>query len=146
MTAKNKNLMSKLACLSSLFICFDSKKKKQRQQQQRNKSEKKNAKRISIVDKNQRPVSPPSINHCCSSASGKSSVYFETDEGTDDQWQETIEEEEDVKHEIDGQFFFTAKDDPGIPMEVFEGIHMYPPLPTTQTDPGLKSPVRLTNM
>lgn len=144
MTAKN--LKSKLACISSLFICFNSKKKKQ---QQRNKNEKKNSsvKRVSIVDKKQqRPISPPIINHCCSSTSGKSSVYFETEEGTDDQWQETIEEEEDVKHEIDGQFFFTAKDDPAIPMEVFEGIHMYPPLPTTQTDPGLKSPVRLTKM
>jgi hypothetical protein len=143
MTAKLKK--SKLGCISSLFICFDSSKKK-------HKNEKKNAVHVDnnksdgkeiALDK--RPVSPPNIDRCGSTTSGKSSVYFETHEGTDDQW-DADSFDSFVAHEIDGQFFFSAKDDPSIPQEVFEGIHLYPPIPTVEVDPALRSPISVTNM
>lgn len=144
-------LKSKLGCVfSSLFICVRSKKKR--------KDEKKNVvadgvnnyntgKRAIILD--ERPVSPPNIESFASGTSGKSSVYYDTNEGTDDEW--NLKEGSDESsvdsfftHEIDGQFFFTAKDDRRISKEVFEGIHLYPPFPTVEVDPALKSPISLT--
>jgi hypothetical protein len=145
MTAK---LKSKLGCISSLFICFDSSKKK-------HKKEKKNAATKHAqnnkcdgneIIQDKRPVSPPNINSFGSGTSGKSSVFFETNEGTDDQWHHVDSFDSFVTHEIDGQFFFSAKDDPTIPQEVFEGIHLYPPIPTVEVDPALKSPISVTNM
>ena len=36
--------------------------------------------------------------------------------------------------QIDGQFFFSCKDDPSISQDAFEGIKMYPPVPTSEPD------------
>jgi len=149
-------LKSKLGCISSLFTCFNASKKKR-------KKGKKNAvdinnDRVENLDKfeegaplERRPViSPPNIGNvssCGSVTSARSSLFFETNEGTDDQWfQEVDSFDSFVTHEIDGQFFFSAKDDTTIPQEIFEGIHLYPPIPTVDVDPRLKSPVSTSNM
>ena len=152
---KTAKLKSKLGCISSLFTCFNPSKN-------RSKKGKKNASdnNDGVVDKNhtkveqplkKRPISPPnigSIGSCGSVTSARSSVFFETNEGTDEQWfQDEIDSFDSfAKHEIDGQFFFSAKDDPKISQETFEGIHLYPPIPTIDVDPVLKSVVSTSNM
>ena len=47
---------------------------------------------------------------------------------------------------IDGQYFFGARYDPNISDVAFEGIKAYPPVPTTEPDAVLKSPVSVSNM
>ncbi|KAK1745950.1 CRAL/TRIO domain-containing protein [Skeletonema marinoi] len=159
---KMAKLKSKLGCISTLFTCFNPSKKKSRK-------EKKNAVDIDNVEKldklekldiineqttlekhiEKRPISP-NIGSCgsvTSARSGRSSVFFETNEGTDDQWyQEVNSFDSFVTHEIDGQFFFSAKDDPKISQEAFEGIHLYPPIPTVVVDSAPTTPVTTTNM
>ena len=149
---KMARLKSKLGCISSLFIYFDSSKKNKHKKKEKknavatNGTNNKSGKQVQItLDK--RPVSPPSICSFGSGTSGKSSVFFETDEGTDDQWHHADSSFDSfVTHEIDGQFFFSAKDDPKLSQEVFEGIHQYPPIPTVEVDPALPSPISVTNM
>ena len=49
--------------------------------------------------------------------------------------------------QIDGQYYFSAMDDPTISQEVFDGIRLYPPLPTTFPDPvPPRSPISMTNI
>ena len=57
----------------------------------------------------------------------------------------SLEEFEDAL-ELDGQYFFTAEDDPDIPSEVYEGIHRYPARPTDRVDPRPKSRISVSNM
>ncbi len=171
--------MGKLKCVSYLFPCVSSSRK--------NRSDDNNEKarnfrgsetgrpnpagksrNVNFADepklKLDRPLSPPQSRpgdavSVCSGTSGKSSVYFETNEGDHTDWQ--LPEGNDSFHsldsfgelEIDGQYFFLARDDPNLTREDYnlakdalEGIHLYPPIPTTEPDPALKSPVSLSNM
>jgi hypothetical protein len=81
-----------------------------------------------------------------SGKSGKSSVYFDA---IDDSWHslggESFHEDFATLH-LDGQYYFNAMDDPTVSKSVFEGIHMYPRLPTTTLDPLPESPISMTNM
>lgn len=55
--------------------------------------------------------------------------------------------EDDTTLQIDGQYYFSAMDDPTISQEVFDGIRLYPPLPTTFPDPvPPRSPISMTNI
>mmetsp|Transcript_26398 Transcript_26398/g.42921 ORF Transcript_26398/g.42921 Transcript_26398/m.42921 type:complete len:612 (-) Transcript_26398:1278-3113(-) len=150
---KMAKLKSNLGCISSLFTCLNSSKKKRKNGKKNNASDNKRVEKLDKLEQpplEKRPVSPPnigSIGSCGSVASARSSVFFETNEGTDDEWfQEVDSFDSFAKHEIDGQFFFSAKDDPKISQETFEGIHLYPPIPTIDVDPALTSPVSTTNM
>ena len=81
-----------------------------------------------------------------SGKSGKSSVYFDA---IDDSWHSLGGEsfhEDFVTLHLDGQYYFNAMDDPTVSKSVFEGIHMYPRLPTTTLDPLPESPISMTNM
>ena len=155
---KKSKLKSKLGCISSAFVCFP--KKKHKKKHLKNDSSRDGIEQPEDIKDDttfeERPESPHCIGTFGSGGSvtsgrsvfsAKSSVYFETNEGTDDQWlEETNSFDSWFAHEIDGQFFFSAKDDPTISQNVFEGIHLYPPIPTIDVDPALKSPVSVTNM
>lgn len=81
-----------------------------------------------------------------SGKSGRSSVYFDA---IDDSWHSLGGEsfhEDFVTLHLDGQYYFNAMDDPTVSKSVFEGIHMYPRLPTTTLDPLPDSPISMTNM
>eukprot|EP00584_Thalassiosira_punctigera_P006403 CAMPEP_0172531302 /NCGR_PEP_ID=MMETSP1067-20121228/4765_1 /TAXON_ID=265564 ORGANISM="Thalassiosira punctigera, Strain Tpunct2005C2" /NCGR_SAMPLE_ID=MMETSP1067 /ASSEMBLY_ACC=CAM_ASM_000444 /LENGTH=632 /DNA_ID=CAMNT_0013315667 /DNA_START=193 /DNA_END=2091 /DNA_ORIENTATION=+ len=81
-----------------------------------------------------------------SQASGRSSVYFDASEGNADEWHDTLDcGSFDSTLQIDGQYFFNAKDDPTLTAEAFEGIKMYPPLPTTEVDRVPRSPITMSN-
>lgn len=148
---------SKLGCISSLFTCFNASKKK-RKKGKKNAVDNISNDRVEMLDKFEEGApleirqipSPPgagNISSCGSVTSARSSLFFETNEGTDDQWfQEVDSFDSFLAHEIDGQFFFSAKDDAAIPQEIFEGIHLYPPIPTVTVDATLKSPVSTSNM
>jgi len=85
--------------------------------------------------------------HAGSVGSGRSSVYCDASEGGTDDWQDNLNVESfDVTLQIDGQFFFSAKDDPTMSAEAFDGIKMYPPLRTTELDPIPRSPITVSNM
>lgn len=75
-----------------------------------------------------------------------SSVYFDA---IDESWHSLGGEsfhEDFVTLELDGQYFFNAMDDPTLSQAAFEGIHLYPRLPTTQLDPLPESPISMTNI
>ncbi|KAL7537694.1 hypothetical protein ACHAWF_005873 [Thalassiosira exigua] len=82
-------------------------------------------------------------------SSGRSSVYFDASDGFGFEMASVRGDSFDDDFEtlqIDGQYFFTAKDDPAVSNEAFEGIHLYPPLPTTEPDPVPRSPITVENM
>jgi hypothetical protein len=128
----------KLSCASSLF-CF-SKKKKRRQcnlDPKSNGSDKSNQ-RVSF-DPKTRPASPSAKSDYSIASSGKSSVYHDAIEDHPDYSPTTdpdslYEENDDVQHEIDGQYFFSARD-------ALEGIKLYPPVPTVGPDEATKYPI-----
>ncbi|KAL7543248.1 hypothetical protein ACHAXR_012547 [Thalassiosira sp. AJA248-18] len=107
-------------------------------------------KRVTIKEDSNRMQSPQSIPSMSGSvASGRSSVYFDASEGAGDDWHSLNGDGFDetfVTLQLDGQFFFNAKDDPSLSKEAFEGIHMYPPLPTTEPDPLPRSPISVSNI
>mmetsp|Transcript_32706 Transcript_32706/g.68793 ORF Transcript_32706/g.68793 Transcript_32706/m.68793 type:complete len:469 (-) Transcript_32706:1998-3404(-) len=167
MVKKMGKSKSKLGCVASLFQCFGSKKHAAadgdgdgmrngaQHQAIRNKvgvtsDNKSGAKRVSIREDALRPCSPHSdMLSTGSAASGRSSVYFDTSEGGGDDWHSLDGDNFDesfVTLQIDGQYFFNAKDDSTITKEAFEGIQMYPPLPTTEPAPLPRSPISVTNM
>mmetsp|Transcript_16115 Transcript_16115/g.29206 ORF Transcript_16115/g.29206 Transcript_16115/m.29206 type:complete len:620 (+) Transcript_16115:194-2053(+) len=159
--------MGKLACVSSLFHCFGSKKNAARAADSdgngngsgnttggnvggEKKGKKRGEKRVTIKEDNHRVQSPQSIASgrwsTGSVNSGRSSVYFDASEGASEDWHSLNGDSFDETLQIDGQYFFTAKDDPKISKEAFEGIKMYPPLPTTELDPIPRSPISVSNM
>jgi len=171
--------MGKLKCVSSLLSCVSSSRKNRRDDNNRNAGNFRGsvtcrpnpggkARNVNFADepklKLDRPLSPPQSRpgdavSVGSVTSGKSSVYFEANEGDRKDWQ--LPDGDDSFHsldsfgelEIDGQYFFLARDDPNLTRDDYnlakdalEGIHLYPPIPTTEPDPALKSPVSLSNM
>lgn len=83
------------------------------------------------------------------SAKSMGSVYYESYQGEDYEWhlaEDSLSDNEDYDDDddgfsssfdnlqIDGQFFFSCKDDPSISQDAFEGIKMYPPVPTSEPD------------
>ena len=158
-------IKEKLGCISSLFQCFGNSKKRnntdttdqdavqRRPQDDKNKKHiKATKKRVTIKDDINRhsPKSPIELDNQ-SVTSGRSSVYFDASEGGSEAWQSVNggsfdEDDSFVSLQLDGQYFFNAKDDPTITKEAFEGIHMYPPLPTTEPDHIPRSPISVSNM
>ena len=116
----------------------------------KSKKNKNKNKRVTIREDSARMQSPTS-DMLSTGSSCRSSVYFDASLGGDDDWKNLDEfgeiEEDFITHQVDGQYFFNAKDDPTLSKEAFEGIHMYPPLPTTEPDPiPPRSPITVSNM
>lgn len=111
-------------------------------------------KHVTIQESGFRPhhgaTSPPLADQWSagSQASGsRSSVYFDASEGASADWLDDASAVSlDATLQIDGQFFFSARDDPTLTAEAFEGIKMYPPLPTTGPDPVPRAPITTSNM
>jgi len=157
-------LKKKLGC-ASLFQCFGSSKKRnnttdtiaqdvQRRPQDDKKKQNINAakKRVTIKEDVNRhsPKSPIELDNQ-SFTSGRSSIYFDASEGGSEAWHsvngdDSFDDDSFISFQLDGQYFFNAKDDPNITKEAFEGIHMYPPLPTTEPDHIPRSPISVSNM
>lgn len=161
-------LKSKLGCVSSLFQCFSKKSKAAAAAVDDDDDD--DVRRDSpiggkSVRGRKKGVTIKELNRQCSDAtresvksekfragsiqsgrSRRSSVYFDA---IDESWHSLGGESFDesfVTLQLDGQYFFNAKDDSSISKEAFEGIHMYPPLPTTEPDPLPDSPISTTNM
>lgn len=164
-------IKSKLGCTSSLFQCFGSSKKKKHSDDDNvhddgapharhatntngHKGSIKNntgsVKRVTIKEGSIRQGAQSPHSDIASVTSGKSSVYFDASEGESDAWYsingDSFDDDSFVSLQLDGQYFFSAKDDPNISKEAFEGIQMYPPLPTTEVDPIPRSPISVSNM
>jgi len=165
--------MGKLGCISSLFTCFSSSKKGKdgvagsreapgtattngRNGRVNGSSSNGEQRRVSIKGENlphrmQSPLSSDILS-IASGTSGRSSIYFDAERGASIDWHSvngdgSVDEfDEFFTLQIDGQYFFNAKDDPTISNEAFEGIQMYPPLPTTEPDPIPRSPISVSNM
>ena len=130
---------SKLGCASSLFKCFGSKKKRAA----RNDTERPLTPETNETSDGPRvrfppdlPLSPLSIKSdrsVCSVTSGKSSVYVDALEDHPDYDDDYMLDDDLYSLQIDGQYFFSARDDESI-SHAFEGIKQYPPIPTTEPD------------
>lgn len=173
--AKNKmgrRLKSKLGCVSILFQCF-SKKSRAAADAVEDDDDGDDMRSDPPVDgksargKRNSPKRQVSIDDECirrhslrsekdpekfragsvqSGKSGRSSVYFDA---LDESWHSLGGESFDesfVTLQLDGQYFFNALDDKTISKEAFEGINMYPRLPTTAPDRLPDSPISTTNM
>ena len=159
--------IGELGCVSSLFHCFgsSSSKKKhntdgngiaipQAQDERSNKSYKAKKRTILTGSIPKSRSHSPHISSSASAVSGKSSVYFDASEGGSEAWHsvngndsfDNVDNDGFASLHIDGQYFFSAKDDPSISSEVYEGIQMYPPLPTTKPDPLPRSRISVSNM
>ena len=102
------------------------------------------------------PQSPrsDSMRSMGSAVSKQSSVYYDASddnydiENDDINYQDNSNDDSffDDTLQIDGQYFFSAMDDPTISQEAFDGIRLYPPLPTTCPDPIPRSPISMANI
>ena len=166
-----RRLKSKLGCVSILFQCF-SKKSRAAADAVEDDDDGDDVRRDSPIDgksargKRDAPKRQVSINDDCprhsmrsekdpekfragsvqSGRSGRSSVYFDA---LNESWHSLGGESFDesfVTLQLDGQYYFNALDDPTISKEAFEGINMYPCLPTTAPDHRPDSPISTTNM
>jgi hypothetical protein len=141
--------VKKLGCAATLFQCFGSKKKRRAQQEEHltlgadDRSD--HGLRVRFIDAD-RPLSPLSARSektsVCSATSGKSSVYLDALE--DDQSLNSLDGSFSSL-QIDGQYFFSCRDDASI-AHALEGIKLYPPVPTTEPDQVNKYHVSSSDM
>ena len=128
---------SKLGCASSLFKCFGSKKKRAaRNDTERPLTPETNGDGPRVrfpPDLALSPLSIKSDRSVCSVTSGKSSVYIDALEDHPDYDDDYMLDDDLYSLQIDGQYFFSARDDESI-SHAFEGIKQYPPIPTTEPD------------
>ena len=180
---KAKTMTSKLKCASSLFTCFSSSRKNRPANDDVSVGGRGGNGGIDVVAKKydkqagrsvnfdeeakrnmERPQSPSRLSDMasvCSINSGRSSVYFEATEGDQNDWQNNMDADNSFHSigsfetlKIDGQFFFSARDDPTLTnddyqlstKDALEGVHLYPPIPTTEPDPPPRSRISVSNM
>ncbi len=123
-------------------------------------------KRVSIIQREENgrstnhylllPQSPrsDSMSSMGSAVSKQSSVYYDASDDNYEFDNDNINNQDnnnddsffDDTLQIDGQYFFSAMDDPTISQEAFDGIRLYPPLPTTWPDPIPRSPISMANI
>ena len=152
---------SKLGCASSLFQCFGSKKERAAHNAEQRSSlttdDGPHELRVRFMPPETcagRPSSP--LSHLSSksdrmsicSGTSKSSVYLDALEDHPDYDSDEYSLDSSASSfslQIDGQYFFTARDD-ALTSNAFDSINMYPPVPSTGPDALNRYPVSSSDM
>jgi hypothetical protein len=133
--------VKKFSCATTLFQCFSSKKKRvlRRAQQEEHltpgsdDASDLHELRVRLIDAG-RPLSP------------QSSVYLDALEHHSDHDSDLHSLDGSFSSlQIDGQYFFSCRDDASI-ANALEGVKLYPPVPTTEPDQLNKHPISSSDM